>query len=190
MPSDQKKQREAKKKAMAKTKHVTKKDALAGDEDEQPQTPPNGSGTNTPAELTNGSAPKTNGKTLNLTEEEELVAKLEHDMELNAEARSCTGVLGIHPRSRDIKIDNFSITFHGAEILTDTKVELNCGRRYGLIGPNGSGKSTLLAALGRREVPVQVIFCICFSRLFTKLNFISHLGSHRHLPSDSRVASF
>lgn len=141
---------------MAKTKHVTKKDANAGDEDEQQlQTPPNG--TVTPAELTNGSsAPKTNGKALNRTEEEELVAKLEHDMELNAEARSCTGVLGIHPRSRDIKIDNFSITFHGAEILTDTKVELNCGRRYGLIGPNGSGKSTLLASLGRREVPVQV----------------------------------
>ncbi|XP_017492946.1 PREDICTED: ATP-binding cassette sub-family F member 2-like [Rhagoletis zephyria] len=129
MPSDQKKLRDAKKKAMAKTKHQT-----------------------------NGfSTPKTNGGTngLNKTDEEELVAKLERDMQLNAEARSCTGVLGIHPRSRDIKIEGFSITFHGAEILTDTKLELNCGRRYGLIGPNGSGKSTLLSALGRREVPVQ-----------------------------------
>lgn len=60
-------------------------------------------------------------------------------MEMNATARACTGVLGLHPRSRDIKINNFSITFHGTEILTDTKLELNCGRRYGLVGLNGSG---------------------------------------------------
>ena len=50
-------------------------------------------------------------------------------MRIAAEARSCTGVLGVHPRSRDIKIDNFSITFHGSEMLTDTKLELNNGRR-------------------------------------------------------------
>ena len=50
-------------------------------------------------------------------------------MRIASEARSCTGVLGIHPRARDIKIDNFSITFHGSEMLQDTKLELNCGRR-------------------------------------------------------------
>lgn len=71
--------------------------------------------------------------------ERELVQKLEHDMNLNAEARACTGVLAVHPRSRDVKIDNFSINFHGVEILADTKLELNCGRRYGLIGLNGCG---------------------------------------------------
>ena len=65
-----------------------------------------------------------------------------------------TGVLGVHPKSRDIKIDNMSITFHGCELLQETTLELNCGRRYGLIGLNGSGKSTLLSALGNREVPV------------------------------------
>ena len=57
-----------------------------------------------------------------------------------ADARACTGVLGIHPMSRDIKIDNFSVTFHGSELLQDTKLELSCGQRYGLIGANGSGK--------------------------------------------------
>ena len=71
---------------------------------------------------------------LNLTEEEKLVADLERNLDLNAKARACTGVLGVSPKSRDIKIDNFSIMFHGAEILVDTKIELNCGRRYGLIG--------------------------------------------------------
>merc|ERR1711944_237632 len=54
-----------------------------------------------------------------------------------------------------IKLDNFSVTFHGAELIVDSKVELSCGRRYGLIGVNGSGKSSLLAVLGNREVPIQ-----------------------------------
>lgn len=71
---------------------------------------------------------------------EALCQKLEADAKLNAEARSCTGSLAVHPRSRDIKIDTFSITFHGCEMLQDTLLELNCGRRYGLIGLNGSGK--------------------------------------------------
>lgn len=39
--------------------------------------------------------------------------------------------------------------------MQDTFLELNCGRRYGLIGANGSGKSSLLAVLGNREVPIQ-----------------------------------
>ena len=38
-------------------------------------------------------------------------------LRLAAEARACTGVLGIHPQARDIKIDNFSVTFYGAELL-------------------------------------------------------------------------
>ncbi|XP_029201288.2 ATP-binding cassette sub-family F member 2-like [Acropora millepora] len=68
--------------------------------------------------------------------------------------RSCTGVLASHELSRDVKIENFSITFHGVELLTDTKLELNCGRRYGLLGLNGCGKSTLLETIGHREIPV------------------------------------
>merc|ERR1719385_401717 len=93
--------------------------------------------------------------TSNLTYEEELCRKLEEEARLSAEARSCTGVLGIHPMARDIKIDNFSVTFYGAELLQDTRVELSVGNRYGLIGENGCGKSTLMAVLGNREVPIQ-----------------------------------
>ena len=52
---------------------------------------------------------------------------------------SCTGVLASHPESRDVHIENFSITFHGVELLADTRLELNCGRRYGLLGLNGCG---------------------------------------------------
>lgn len=75
-----------------------------------------------------------------------------------AEARACTGSSAVHPRSRDIKISNFSITFFGSEMLQDTTLELNCGRRYGIIGLNGCGKSSLLAVLGNREV--SQISCI------------------------------
>jgi len=97
----------------------------------------------------------TNGAGKELTEEEELCLKLEKEAQINAEARSCTGTLAVHPRSRDVKIENFSITFFGAEVLQDTMLELNCGRRYGLLGSNGCGKSSLLAVLGNREVPIQ-----------------------------------
>lgn len=37
-------------------------------------------------------------------------------------------------------MEGLTITFYGKEIVTDTKLELNMGRRYGLIGLNGSGK--------------------------------------------------
>lgn len=90
-----------------------------------------------------------------MTEEELLCQKLEEEARINADARSCTGSRAVHPRSRDIKIENFSITFFGAELLQDTMLELNCGRRYGLLGLNGCGKSSLLSVLGNREVPIQ-----------------------------------
>lgn len=89
-----------------------------------------------------------------MTEEELLCAKLENEARISAEARSCTGSSAVHARSRDIKMANFSVTFFGNELLQDTMLELNCGRRYGLIGLNGCGKSSLLAVLGNREVPI------------------------------------
>lgn len=141
MPSDAKKKRDAKKKEAAKgrgQKKVVKNEANgdAGDV------------------IENGNIAVNGGYVPDDTDNE-LVQRMVEDMRLNAAARACTGVLAVHPRARDIKIDNLSITFHGVEILTDTRLELNCGRRYGLIGLNGSGKSTLLASLGRREVPIQ-----------------------------------
>lgn len=75
-------------------------------------------------------------------------------VKLDLSNRSCTGVLASHHQSRDVKIENFSITFHGVELLTDTKLELNCGRRYGLLGLNGCGKSTMLETIGSREIPI------------------------------------
>ena len=55
---------------------------------------------------------------------------------LSAEARACTGVLGIHEMARDIKIDNFSVTFYGANLLQDTKLELSVGNRCVCVNGN------------------------------------------------------
>lgn len=56
-----------------------------------------------------------------------------------SEARAVTGVLASHPNSTDVHISSLSLTFHGQELLADTSLELNSGRRYGLIGLNGTG---------------------------------------------------
>jgi len=92
-----------------------------------------------------------------------LARALEH-LDLTSEAvadfRSVCGVLGSHPDSRDCHIINLSLTFHAKEILTDTRLELNNGRRYGLIGLNGCGKSTMLAAIFNREFPIPKHFDI------------------------------
>lgn len=56
------------------------------------------------------------------------------------DARAVTGVLASHPNSTDVHIASLSLTFHGQELLTDTSLELNSGRRYGLLGLNGTGR--------------------------------------------------
>ncbi|KAF6776483.1 hypothetical protein AHF37_03650 [Paragonimus kellicotti] len=71
-----------------------------------------------------------------------------------AQHRSVTAVLASHPEARDTQFSNLTVTFHGKDLLTDTRLELNVGRRYGLIGPNGCGKSTLLAVIANRELPI------------------------------------
>jgi hypothetical protein len=66
--------------------------------------------------------------------------------------RTCTGELAMVPGARDIKVVNFSLSFHGENLIEDTTLELNYGRRYGLIGRNGSGKSTFLEALAFNDL--------------------------------------
>ncbi|KAK3758024.1 hypothetical protein RRG08_006605 [Elysia crispata] len=138
MPSDAKKKREAKKKEAAKTRGQ-KKPVENGSEKEE-------NGVNGVTE---------NGENGNSGENG--VASIESafdELTLAAKHRSVTGVLASHPDSRDVHIHNLSILFHGAELLMESTLELNVGRRYGLIGLNGCGKSSLLAALAAREVPV------------------------------------
>ncbi|KAG7792681.1 hypothetical protein KL910_000921 [Ogataea haglerorum] len=68
--------------------------------------------------------------------------------------RVTTGVLDSLETSRDIKMSSVSLLFHGNVLLQDSSLELNYGRRYGLLGENGCGKSTFLRALAAREYPI------------------------------------
>lgn len=67
--------------------------------------------------------------------------------------RVTTGVLASLEASRDVKITSASLVFHGKVLFNDTTIEVNYGRRYGLLGENGCGKSTLLKAIDKREFP-------------------------------------
>jgi len=67
--------------------------------------------------------------------------------------RVTTGVLASQEASRDVKISSASLVFHGKVLFNDTTIEVNFGRRYGLLGENGCGKSTLLKAIDKREFP-------------------------------------
>lgn len=68
--------------------------------------------------------------------------------------RVTTGVLSSLAASRDVKITSASLVFHGKVLVTDSTLELNFGRRYGLLGENGCGKSTILKSIANREYPI------------------------------------
>jgi len=69
-------------------------------------------------------------------------------------ARTATGEWAATPKSRDIHITSFSVSYYGRPLVQETDLELNYGRRYGLLGANGSGKSTILGAIADREIPI------------------------------------
>jgi len=141
MPSDAKKKRDAAKKAGAKTgRNGRGKKADASDD-------PEVNGTQ------NGSGSASGDESINeiIDEAADLLEKIELE---NAKARSVAGARTSHLASVDLKIESLTVTFHGREIVTDTTLELNKGRRYGFIGLNGSGKSTLMNAIYNRELPI------------------------------------
>ena len=65
-----------------------------------------------------------------------------------------TGQLACNELARDVHFVGFSLSSHGVPLIADTTLELNYGRRYGLIGRNGSGKTTFMEVLGRRELDI------------------------------------
>lgn len=68
--------------------------------------------------------------------------------------RSVTAVLTSRKTALDLRFERVSMSVNGAELIKDCTMELNVGRRYGLLGPNGCGKSMLLEAIARREIEV------------------------------------
>ena len=61
-------------------------------------------------------------------------------LEFDNRNRSAAGVLVSDVKARDIKIDSFTLSFHGRLLIEGAEIALNYGQRYGLLGENGSGK--------------------------------------------------
>lgn len=53
---------------------------------------------------------------------------------------------------RDIRLDNFTISMAGKELINEGAVTLAYGRRYGLVGRNGTGKTTFLKHLAQHAI--------------------------------------
>ncbi|KRY38716.1 ATP-binding cassette sub-family F member 2, partial [Trichinella spiralis] len=138
MPSDARKRRDAKKKELAKQRMAMPK------------------GNRTAASKETASNENQQSALVGESNKEfdELTEQLKAIELENAKARSITGVLSSHEQSRDIKIESITLTYYGVEMLSDTRLELNWSRRYGLIGLNGCGKSTFLNCIASRELPV------------------------------------
>ncbi|KAI0337044.1 P-loop containing nucleoside triphosphate hydrolase protein [Trametopsis cervina] len=108
--------------------------------------------TSTPTTSVNGSAigtPLTSLSAAGSHEDLTSMAKLQI-----ATDRSAAGVLVSDVKGRDIKIDQYTLSFHGRLLIEGAEISLNYGQRYGLLGENGSGKSTLLQSIAERDIPI------------------------------------
>jgi len=58
-------------------------------------------------------------------------------------------------QSRDIHVEQFSLTYGKMDLIVNADLHLNYGRKYGLIGRNGMGKTTLLRHIASREIGID-----------------------------------
>lgn len=65
-------------------------------------------------------------------------------------------------KSKDIKIENFDISFGDKKLLQNAELSLSYGRRYGLVGRNGIGKSTLLRMIDNKSLVIPKHISILF----------------------------
>ncbi|KAJ3721403.1 P-loop containing nucleoside triphosphate hydrolase protein [Lentinula guzmanii] len=109
--------------------------------------------TSTPTGSVNGSTgvntPITSISAATSTEDLNNMAKLKI-----ATDRSAAGVLVSDVKARDIKIDQYTLSFHGRLLIEGAEIALNYGQRYGLLGENGSGKSTFLQSIAERDIEI------------------------------------
>lgn len=52
----------------------------------------------------------------------------------------------------NLKLEDFSVSNGGKELIQNGELMLATGRRYGLVGRNGTGKTTLLRALANKQI--------------------------------------
>ncbi|KYR01918.1 ABC transporter-related protein [Tieghemostelium lacteum] len=58
-------------------------------------------------------------------------------------------------QSRDIHVEAFSLSYGKNDLIVNTDLHLNYGRKYGFIGRNGMGKTTLLRHIASRELGID-----------------------------------
>ncbi|KAK4685098.1 ATP-binding cassette, subfamily F, member 2, partial [Tremellales sp. Uapishka_1] len=109
----------------------------------------------TPGASTNGAGTPMTSVSMNASADD-LSQQAAVDMaKLNlATDRSANGVLVSDAKGRDIKIDSYTLSFHGRLLIENAEIALNYGQRYGLLGENGSGKSTFLQSIADRDVEI------------------------------------
>jgi ATP-binding cassette, subfamily F, member 2 len=71
--------------------------------------------------------------------------------------RSAAGVLVSDAKGRDIKIDSFTLSFHGRLLIENAEISFNYGNRYGLLGQNGSGKVIIPTCTRSRDTSFHVL---------------------------------
>lgn len=71
--------------------------------------------------------------------------------------RSGSGVLTSDPKSRDIHVDSYTLSFHGRLLIENASLALNYGQRYGLLGENGSGKVSFHTAYSNSIYTIMLI---------------------------------
>ncbi|UZJ51684.1 hypothetical protein CBS101457_001004 [Exobasidium rhododendri] len=110
-------------------------------------------GTTTNSSSTNGAA-SSNGTPMTNMSANTSVEHLDMKKLELATERNASGVLTSDKQSRDVHVDNFTMSFHGRLLVDGATIVLNYGQRYGLLGENGSGKTTFLEALANRDVEI------------------------------------
>lgn len=89
-----------------------------------------------------------------MSESTEATSEISANQDLKNVGRAITGILASRRTALDMRFEQVSMSVSGVELIKDCVLELNVGRRYGLLGANGCGKSMLLEAIARRELPV------------------------------------
>ncbi|KAF9011871.1 P-loop containing nucleoside triphosphate hydrolase protein [Cyathus striatus] len=114
-----------------------------------------------PSTSTSTPAGSVNGASTPLTSMSGVNSKVGSTDDLSAMAklslatdRSASGVLVSDVKARDIKIDAYTLSFHGRLLIEGAEISLNYGNRYGLLGENGSGKSTFLQSIAERDIDI------------------------------------
>ncbi|CAG2174638.1 unnamed protein product [Oppiella nova] len=92
-------------------------------------------------------------------EESELIPQLDSNFTVSTSMNQSTQIV-----DNSIKVECFTISAAGKELLVNASLSITMGRRYGLIGPNGYGKTTLMRHIADKRalhLPLDLEVLLC-----------------------------